>query len=262
MLHRISLTVLAALALSCAATPPAITGRVVEEDFVSATVGDTYQLVVRLPPGYDDSSDVYPVLVQLDALQSGGQFNITAGHASELASEGAIPEIIVVGVGGGDRFRDFTVDGVEAFLRFLREELLPHVDATYRTDAAAGRALFGHSLGGFFSLYTLLSTGAEASPPFTAFVAADPSLTEGDVRLLSLEDELSASTTELPRRLYFPIARYNGAVQRLYFDELSDRLDANYTGLDLRAEVLETDHGGAVDPSYADGLRFVFGGVP
>jgi hypothetical protein len=259
------------------AEPPAVTGRIVDEELDSEVVGDTYRILVRLPPGYDDSSAArYPAIFQLDATSFGPQFEITAGHASELAASGAIPEAIVVGVGypyddevpndERGRWRDYVTarfDGSEggaaSFLRFLAEELIPHVDERYRTDPDRARALFGHSLGGFFVLYTLLRTADEASPPFGAFVAADPSLGHDDNRLLFLEQELAGRTGSLPAALRLTIARYNGAVQQLLFETLSSRLDRDFPDIGLEAEMIETDHGGAIAPSYREGLRFVLG---
>jgi hypothetical protein len=273
---------LALLAAAFASTacdgPPPITGRVVSEGFASAIVGDTYRILVRLPPDYDESpSRRYPVIYQLDATSFGPQFDVTAGHASDLAARDEIPEAIVVGVGypyddespndSRGRWRDYTTrrfdgsaGGADAFLRFLAEELIPHIDATYRTDLSRPRALFGHSLGGFFALYALLRTAEQLDAPFRAFVAADPTLTHDDNRLLFLEQELAPRSRSLPAALRLTIARYNGAAQRLYFDVLSERLTRDFPDLRFDREALETDHGGAIEPSYADGLRFVLGG--
>jgi hypothetical protein len=172
--------VLAAFASAACDGPPPITGRVVTEDFASSTVGDTYRVLVRLPPDYDESpTRRYPVVYQLDATSFGPQFDVTAGYASELAARGGIPEAIVVGVGypyddetpndRRGRWRDYTTrrmddsaGGADTFLRFLAEELIPHIDAAYRTDPAVPRALFGHSLGGFFVLYAMLRTAEGA----------------------------------------------------------------------------------------------------
>jgi predicted alpha/beta superfamily hydrolase len=46
--------------------------------------------------------------------------------------------------------------GAENFLRFLQEELIPYVDANFRTDPA-DRTLWGYSLGARFGLYALFA---------------------------------------------------------------------------------------------------------
>ena len=99
-----------------------------------------------------------------------------------------IPELIVVGVPNTDRTRDLTPTrnasrptggsdpslrgsgGGDAFLAFLRDELIPTVDAAYRTTDY--RILVGHSFGGLMSLHAFLSEPAL----FQAHLAIDPSV--------------------------------------------------------------------------------------
>lgn len=262
----------------CASDVPPITGQVDQEDLPSTNVGDTYRILVRLPPGYAaDPARRYPVVFQLDATSFGPEFDIAAGHASDLAAQGTIPESIVVGVGypyddpllGGKRGRsrdyvtvrdDGQPGGIDKFLLFIRQELIPHIDSKYRTDPSA-RALSGHSLGGFVALYTLYTTAREPSPPFGRFVACDPGppLKDPD-RLFVEEGTLSAATTTLPFRLHYQIARYDGAVQQLAFQETSARLSTHYADLKLSTVISDTDHSGVISPCILQGLAFVFGG--
>lgn len=265
----------------CASSAPPISGDVDQEDLPSTNVGDTFRILVRLPPGYAaEPARRYPVTFQLDATSFGPQFDIAAGHASNLAARGSIPEAIVVGIGypysdpllGGKqgRSRDYVTlldngqpGGIDKFLLFIRQELIPHIDAKYRTDPSA-RALSGHSLGGFVTLYTLYTTAREASPPFRRFMACDPGppLKDPD-RLYVEEQKLSVATTSLPFRLHYQIARYDGAVQQLAFQETSARLSTHYPDLKLSTSVTDTDHGGVISPCIEQGLAFVFqGGGP
>ena len=277
-MHRVNRwACVVSLALAACGGRSAVTGTVEEFAMHSAAVGDDYRILVRLPPGYaTDLAKRFPIVFQLDATVFGPEFDTMSEQASQLEEEGKIPEVIVVGVGWpydgaalGERgrWRDFCLEygdgtpaGANAFLQFLREELLPKVDANYRTDPSRGRALSGHSLGGYFSLYTMLETGLETDPPFTRFIAGDPSISNDDWTLLSESEALSARTTSLPRSLYLLIARYDGAAQRIDFDELTSRLEAHYPDLRLGTHVEPTDHGGAIAPSFRNELEFVFGG--
>ena len=65
--------------------------------------------------------------------------------------------------------------GAEKFLSFIVKELIPYIDKTYRTDTSS-RTIMGHSLGGYFSLFTLLTELKENSTYFGTYVAASPSL--------------------------------------------------------------------------------------
>ena len=68
--------------------------------------------------------------------------------------------------------------------------------------------------------------------------------------------------TDLPVRMYASHALYNGAGQDITFNGLVDRLEGRGFGsFALRTERLDTDHGGAVAPSFENGLDFVLSEV-
>jgi hypothetical protein len=242
-------------------------------------VGDTYRIQVRLPPDYDARPSArWPVVYQLDGTSFGPQFALTAGHVSQLAASGAIPELIVVGIGypypdpliGGQRgrSRDYQTlvapgrpGGLDRFLAFVREELVPWIDARYRTTAE--RALSGHSLGGFVVLHTLLGSAGVASPLFSHLLACDPGQPFADPERLLTDEAEARLRGPLPRRAYYEIARYNGAVQRLWFDELTTRFGSHFPELKLETHVSDTDHSGVMSPCIERGLESLFaGGAP
>lgn len=141
----------------------------------SERTGLAYRIDVSLPPDYAKSGATrYPVLFILDG-------NLAFGTAVEaqrmVAIDRLVPGLIIVGVGypeddpavytptyAANRTRDYTPtapatapEGGKAaeFLAFLRDQLIPLIDRTYRTDPA-DRALGGHSFGGLFTTYALL----------------------------------------------------------------------------------------------------------
>jgi predicted alpha/beta superfamily hydrolase len=101
-----------------------------------------------------------------------------------LIALGRIRPVIVVGVPNTERRRDLTgptrvardstiaprVGGSAAFRRFLRDELVPAIDARYRTTRE--RAIVGESLAGLFVVETLLTEPTL----FAHYIALDPSL--------------------------------------------------------------------------------------
>lgn len=158
----------------------------------SRMLDEDRRILVHLPAGYEHSNARYPVLYLLDG---GGHFHHVTGITRFLAHAQRIPAMIVVGITNMDRDRDFkpsarvtrhTEDlvpfgatittnaprsgGADLFLRFLAEELAPHIDNRYRT--ADFRLLVGHSAGGLFTLHALLSR----PELFNAFIAISPSL--------------------------------------------------------------------------------------
>lgn len=166
----------------------------------SELLGEDRRVLVHLPAGYDGSTGRYPVLYLLDGS---GHFHHVTGITRFLAHADRIPPMIVVGITNTDRDRDFkpaagvtrhteellpfggaiTTDapragGADRFLRFLVEELAPHIEARYRV--ADFRLLVGHSAGGLFALHALLTRPSA----FDAVLAISPSLGWDDAALV------------------------------------------------------------------------------
>lgn len=157
-------------------------GNVQQVLFSSKSTNAQRRAFVYTPPGYDkEKSKKYPVLY----LQHGWGEDETAwsnqGHANlimdNLIADGKIkPFIIVMTYGmtndtkmGAGGLRNFKVD---AFQTVLVDELVPYIDASFRTLAdRQHRAMGGLSMGGFethaitinkpevFAYYALLSGG-------------------------------------------------------------------------------------------------------
>ncbi|HVK04934.1 MAG TPA: alpha/beta hydrolase-fold protein, partial [Armatimonadaceae bacterium] len=106
---------------------------------------------VYLPPGYKDGKDRYPVVYFLHG--AGGNENSDAGGFSALVRKQieakAIPPVICVFPNGGmSGYADRPEQKVMGETLIVRE-LIPHIDAKYRTVAAReGRAVCGFSMGG------------------------------------------------------------------------------------------------------------------
>lgn len=149
----------------------------------SKVTGKARRAMVYTPPGYDKTTDKYPVLY----LQHGaGEDELgwtTQGKANFildnlLAAKKAKPMIVVMDNGYADKVgqqpRGFDFTGFEAV---LTEELIPKIDATYRTQADRDhRALAGLSMGGMQALQiglkhldTFSAIGAFSAPPGNQF---------------------------------------------------------------------------------------------
>ncbi len=137
-----------------------------QRTIASSKIGRRYDLFMSLPQNYATSKQSYPVLYVLD----GWHFPLMAFIQDNSAFSGRMPPVIIVNVGQSPardamtlRARDFTPmaepqkpnsGGGPAFLDFLENELIPFIDATYRTNRS-DRGLLGHSLGASFALYAL-----------------------------------------------------------------------------------------------------------
>ena len=123
--------------------------------YESKTLGITRGLNVYTPPRYDtDPQTAYPVLYLLHGAGDNERGWSTIGRANVIldnliAQDKAIPMIIVMPDGHAP-----ITDGVDnPFGEDLIEEVIPYVDARYRTkQGSENRSLAGLSMGGFQTL--------------------------------------------------------------------------------------------------------------
>ncbi|WP_157962482.1 esterase family protein [Homoserinimonas sp. OAct 916] len=134
------------------------------------TLGD-YQ--VYLPPCYATASATrYPALYLLHGAGHDDAYWLdvgVVGAADDAIEQGKIAPLIIVMPDGGATFS--AARGGVTFGDFLTDELIPRVDASYRTIAArGGRAIGGISMGGGVAL----SIAAKAPTLFVAVGGHSP----------------------------------------------------------------------------------------
>ena len=146
---------------------------IIRDSLYSEILREGRVLEVILPENYNPESDEkYEVIYLLD-----GEWNIDLvpyihGFAK---SEGYVPPVIFVGlpntyiIGQNQRDRDFLpANAADKFLEFLEKEVIPYIDSKY--PANGKRTLYGHSYGGLFVTYSLLTK----PQLFDAYLASDP----------------------------------------------------------------------------------------
>jgi predicted alpha/beta superfamily hydrolase len=249
---------------------PDPTGTVENFTLDSALVGDSFRIWVRLPQEYDGSRR-FPLVVQLDAnLPTLEEFWVTAGWASRLEKD-TIGPVIVAGIGVdsdpyGKRLRDFSMPlehpddqfpnagGAPAFLRFIGEELLPHLEQKYVLAGPDKRALFGHSMGGLFVAYAL-SQQQNSARLFRGYVAASPALWWDGGTINRYFDALLVREPDAEAELLLTAGSIEGPEINVYADDFAERLQAKAPpGLAFENVRYETMHIGSVQPSFVDGL--------
>lgn len=161
----------------------------------SELTGREYRIFIVEPMG-QPPKDGYPVLYSLDANAIFG--SLAEAIRIQTRTPRGIPPALIVGIGfdseepiaSDERFYNYAeyadiwelpsrpngmkwpeTGGVESFLTFIEEQLKPKVEANYYIDRDR-QTLFGHSLGGYFALYTLF-TRPEV---FQRYFAASPSI--------------------------------------------------------------------------------------
>jgi len=202
-------------------------------DLHSGALNQGLRLYVKLPWRYERSDAAYPVLFALDANRSFPIYATMSLIFETPVRPGTELIVVGVGYQTDDdrlkglaqwgawRTRDLTpvrrksaedwlagvlsavlpdgnlpVESGEAarFLQALSEEVIPFVDANYRT-CSAERGLGGYSDGGLFVLYTLF----RAPELFTRYFAGSPSMWD---ELFDYEQQYAATHQDLSARLF------------------------------------------------------------
>ena len=144
-------------------------------DFKSAIFGNTREITIHLPAGYDDREDRrYPTLYAQDGQNlvdphrsfiPGQHWRLTEAADAAIGERTASPMIIVAvdhaGVGRIDEFtpthdkRHKGSGRADDYARLLIEELKPVIDERFRT-LPRDNGVLGSSLGGLVSLHLVL----------------------------------------------------------------------------------------------------------
>ena len=236
----------------------------------SASTGRAYDIYIQLPGGYArDTQARYPVLYVLDGQWD---FKLLSSIQGGLLYDRFVPEMIIVGItyAGANanydslRAMDYTPvaqpsprgsGDAPKFLAFMRKELVPFVESSFRADPAR-RVLMGSSFGGLFTLYALFTDPRY----FSGYVAASPAVPYGNRAAVAQEAAYAAAHHDLPARLYVAVGSAEplaGPVQE-YAKIVSDR---GYDGLRMETRVIEGErHSGNKPEAFNRGLRFIFAG--
>jgi enterochelin esterase-like enzyme len=161
------LLLVTASALGAGGAASSAQGTVTTSSFRSATLGEDIAYTVYLPGGYPEAGRRYPVLYLLHGRgDSMSAWTRVKGELDALISAGEIPPVIAVMPDAPwssrasyyvDSAYEGTNPGRKVETAFIRD-LVPHVDATYKTMASrSGRAIAGYSMGGYGALrYSLV----------------------------------------------------------------------------------------------------------
>ena len=231
----------------------------------STKLNENRGIYVSLPDGYENGKGRFPVLVLLDADDQ-PQFRLAVANVGFLASRGAIPPTIVVGIPNGrDRTHDLTpaatgsasknfpsAGGATAFADFIVDEVMPFVRSKYRASSAT--VLAGHSFGGLLAL----EVATRRPGAFTGVIAMSPSLWWNDSSLVATYYDALAKSSK-PERVFVTSGGLEGDIDRPT-TRLALRLDSlKSTAIAFGHQRYPNDtHGLTPAPSLADGLRFVY----
>ena len=178
-------------------------GEIIEVN--SEILQESRNIFIYTPAGYEESKMKYPTLYVTDGTEN---YLISTAIVNFLSRIQRIPPMIIVGIPNVDRNRDLSplfIEGTsdqgegDNFLNFLKDELIPYLDNTYRTNNY--RILFGHSLGGIFANYTLI-TKPEL---FNAYITASPYLMYNDGFILKEAESKIDNLLKSRNQLYIAL---------------------------------------------------------
>jgi enterochelin esterase-like enzyme len=201
----------------------------------SEVFGNTRSLRIALPEGYDDPANRqlrYPVFYFLDGRPAFGPWG-APDAARRLAASGDIPPMIVVGIDNGgltsstvnavrDRASEYIpyadptwtdedapIPHGDRFPRFLVDEVMPRVNAEFRTlTGPEHTGLAGASYGAAAALYTVLTR-----PGLVGHLLLEsPSLQLGEGRLF----EDARLSTQWPAAIYIGVGTEEGETPEIH----------------------------------------------
>ncbi|HEY1629876.1 MAG TPA: alpha/beta hydrolase-fold protein [Rhizomicrobium sp.] len=207
--------------------------------FTSKDGAHSFRLLVGLPRDYATRGERFPVIYLLDADFSFALAQDIQRHSTDRGQE---KEAIVIGVAypGADtdlktyertRTRDYTPSfvaeggygpdiqalsgGGPEFLRVLGDELIPFIDAKFRTDPAQ-RMIVGHSFGALFACYAMLTRPGL----FHDYLIVSPSLWYDDRRMFGLATAYIAAHKALSAHVFYAIGALEASSDHAMVDDL------------------------------------------
>lgn len=195
----------------------------------SKAVGDSFEIRVLRPPTIPGETTRFPVVYMTDVHNG----FIIDEDAIRLMMLSDVPRFIAVGIGYAAasnileglllRDRDLThvafdaemggslpfanmvrpqvaTGGADKFLAFIRDELMPVIDARYPTDPRE-RGYWGDSLGGLFGTWVLFTNPGT----FNRYILGSPSLWWANDDVMKVAEKYLATHDDLPATVFLGV---------------------------------------------------------
>jgi len=243
-----------------------------ERTLFSAIRGREYHLSVALPDSYKTSTQAYPVIYVLDGDYT---FGVAAGLTRFSNVFRQVPELIIVGIGYDMetltdaefvqlRDLDFDVPGMPGaasgsvanlFLDALTQEMIPFIDANYRT-IPSDRCLQGYSSGGIFVLYALF----QQPDAFQRYISGSAILKHTYDYWIQHDAQLAARDASNPIQLYLSVGQLEEEDIPNFQKFVAFLEQGNYPGLTVSSEIYAGEGHGAegIALTYLHGIARVY----
>ncbi|MBL8261049.1 MAG: alpha/beta hydrolase [Xanthomonadaceae bacterium] len=259
----------------------------------NTATGRPYEVWVDLPPSYFENDRPYPVVFTTDADYG---FPLIRSLRRRVGSKGRnIEDFVLVGLSYGigeqsmpSKRRDYTPSDpfarpgtrpsnaynhddtygeAAAYRDYLERDVFPLVAARYRVDMRR-KVYVGHSLGGLFGGYVLLTKPAM----FSHYILGSPSLWFDRRMLFDLEATQATQRRDLQAQVFLSIGAFETTgpdPRHLSTDMVGDMArfertlrSRRYPGLRIESEVLpDEDHLTVLPRTITHGLRWALPGT-
>jgi predicted alpha/beta superfamily hydrolase len=182
---------------------------IINDSIFSKVLNEKRKIKIYLPEEYMPGSGAkYDVVYILDGETHFNDFLYIYKFAK---NERFLPPLILIALPntyngkGNMRDRDFLLEkttdhvkagGADNFIAFLKTELIPYINKKLPTSGH--NSLFGHSLGGLFTMYVLLTEPGL----FTDYYCSDPAFPWNNRQIISMAAETFKNTRELNKTLW------------------------------------------------------------
>ncbi len=238
----------------------------INDTIYSEVLNEEREITIKLPVSYDqESNEKYDVIYLTDGEWNEYPFSFIYKFAQD---ESYVPPAIIVSVknkyidGANQRDRDFLPvkvpqpaisGGADNFLDFLEQELMPYINTNYKTNGH--NSLYGHSYGGLFTAYALLTRPAV----FDYYYATDPAFWFNDEYIIQLAGEKLES---LPPGKVFWVAGITESHKGMKIDKMDSVLQAKAPE-NLHWKVVtypNEKHNSVRLKAMYDGIKYVYSG--
>lgn len=236
------------------------------KEIISQEVDDTFYVYIRLPKNYVEENKRYPVLYLLDGDIA---FNMATSIVRYLQFGEDVHDLIIVAPAYGTllndretnfRERDYTISEVDRwigsggaanYLNFIKKELIPLIDYSYRTNNY--RILNGYSLGGLFTIYTLLND----TDLFNDYIVGSPYLFNDLDILIARSNDILGFNQDT--KLFITVGELEDI--EIYHKPINSLFEAlkNKNGLEVKfTEFKNGTHFTCTPEALVYGLKFIF----
>ncbi|ALJ05818.1 esterase [Pseudalgibacter alginicilyticus] len=202
-----------------------IHAQVIYKSFESSKLGESREIKIQLPRGYENNTDKkYPLFIVLDGDYL---FEAVAGNVDYYSYWEDMPEAIVVGINQlGKRYDDclyseqnsLPIETGISFFEFLGMELVPFIENNFRTENF--RVAVGHGETANFINYYLL----KGQPLFQGYVVISPELAP------KMTDYLFDGLSKLESKIFYYLATTKNDSKSIL--EATQRLDTSISSID------------------------------